>query len=149
MKKMLSLLLCVVFCILCASCGDGESQSNTNSSDSVSVSVIELLNQEDVKISFSGTSKDIGVGAGICLFVENYRTESIVVNIAEVSFNDVMQTVIQPQMPLHLTSPSKKSTQTFIFTNTKELSGKAQFKIRVMTEKYEEIFVSDFVEVTF
>lgn len=50
-------------------------------------------------------------------------------------------------MPMHLTSPSKKSTQPFIFANAKIKGGKAQFKIKVMNEKFEEIFETDFIEV--
>ncbi len=147
-KKFLSFFLCIVLCLVCSACGDySENQSNISSSDTNST--IELINQENVKISFSGTSKDIGIGEGIYLLVENSRSESIIVNIIEVSLNDIMQSVIQPQMPLHLTSPGKKSTQPYVFTNIKDLNGKAQFKIKVMNENFEELFVSDFVEVSF
>ena len=106
MKRLLLFLLCVVLCLVCSSCGisiDGyQEDSNTNAS-----STILLFDQENVKISFCGISPDVGVGEGIYLLIENLRSESIIVNIAEVSLNDVMQAVIQPQMPLHLTSPGK------------------------------------------
>ena len=148
MKRFLSLFLCIVLGLMCVACTvDNETPANTSNSNTDSTTL--LIDQENVKISFSGTSPDIGVGEGIYLLVENSRTESIIVNIAEVSLNDVMQPVIQPQMPLHLTSPSKQSKQPFVFTNIEDLSGKAQFKIKVLNENYEEIFVSDFVEVSF
>ena len=60
-----------------------------------------------------------------------------------------MKGVIQPQMPLHLTSPGKKSNQPYVFTNTKIKGCNAQFKIKILNENFEEIFTSDFVEVSF
>ncbi len=148
MKKFLSLFLCAVLCLICMSCGvDSNSTQNNSNSDTVSTTL--LIDQENVKISFGGTSPDSGIGKGIYLLVENSRTESIIVHITEVSLNDVMQAVIQPQMPLHLTSPGKQSKQPYIFTNIKDLSGTAQFKIEVLNENFEEIFVSDFVDVSF
>ena len=143
MKKIVSLCLCLVLCMVCSAC---ESQSN-NLEDSNTTTL--LLDKDNVKISFCGISPDIGIGEGIYLLVENARTESIIVNITEVSLNDVMQAVIQPQMPLHLTSPGKQSKQPFIFSNVEDLTGNAQFKIKVLNENFEEIFVSDFVEVSF
>ena len=148
MKKILSLLLCIALCLICSSCSvDNDSSQNNSNSNAVSATL--LIDKENVKISFCGTSPDIGVGEGIYLLVENSRNESIIVNIAEVSLNDVMQAVIQPQMPLHLTSPGKQSKQPFVFANVKDLNGKAQFKIKILNENFEEIFVSDFVEVSF
>jgi len=147
-KKLISVFLCITLCLICSSCGGG-SENPSNVSNSNDDSTVLLIDQENVKISYSGISPDIGVGEGIYLLVENSRTESIIVNIAEVSLNDTMQAVIQPQMPLHLTSPGKQSKQPFIFSNSKDLNGKAQFKIKVLNENFEEIFVSDFVEVTF
>ncbi len=108
-----------------------------------------LDSQENVKISFCGISPDIGIGEGIYLKVENSRSESIIVNIAEVSLNDTMQAVIQPQAPLHLTSPGKQSKQPFVFAKVTELSGKSQFKIKVLDENFKELFVTDFVEISF
>ncbi len=149
MKKFLSLFLCIVLCFACSACGvDNETSQNDSNSNADTTSTL-LIDQEDVKISFCGISPDIGVGEGIYLLVENSRTESIIVNITEVSFNDVMQAVIQPQMPLHLTSPGKQSKQPFVFSGVKDLNGKAQFKIKVMNENFKELFVSDFVEVSF
>ena len=52
-------------------------------------------------------------------------------------------------MPLHLTSPGKKSNQPYVFTNTKIKGCNAQFKIKILNENFEEIFTSDFVEVSF
>ncbi len=147
MKRFLSVFVCIVLCLICTACEvDIENTSNISKSDNDST--VLLIDEENVKISYSGISPDIGIGEGIYLLVENSRAESIIVNIAEVSLNDVMQTVIQPQMPLHLTSPNKKSKQTFVFTNVKDLAGKTEFKIRVLNENYQEIFVSDFVEVS-
>lgn len=148
MKKFVSLFLCLVLCLICSACGvDSDNPSNVSESNNDSTTV--LIDQENVKISYSGISPDVGIGEGIYLLVENSRTESIIVNIVEVSLNGVMQAVIQPQMPLHLTSPDKQSKQPFIFTNVKDLSGNTQFKIKVLNENFEEIFVSDFVEVSF
>ena len=141
--------MCIVLCFVCSACGvDNETPQNDSNSDADTTSTL-LIDQEDVKVSFSGISPDIGIGEGIYLLVENSRSESIIVNITEVSFNDVMQAVIQPQMPLHLTSPGKQSKQPFVFSGVKDLNGKAQFKIIVMNENFEELFVSDFVEVSF
>ena len=148
MKKLFSLFLCLVLCLICSACVGG-SEEPSNGSESNNDSTTLLIDQENVKISYNGISPDIGIGEGIYLLVENSRTESIIVNIAEVSLNDTMQAVIQPQMPLHLTSPSKQSKQPFVFSGVKDLNGKAQFKIKVMNENFEELFVSDFVEVSF
>lgn len=149
MKKFLSLFLCIVLCFACSACGTvNETSSGDSNSDADTTSTL-LIDQESIKISFCGISPDIGVGEGIYLLVENPRAESVIVNITEVSFNDVMQAVIQPQMPLHLTSPGKQSKQLFVFSGVKDLTGKAQFKIKVMNENYKELFVSDFVEISF
>ena len=148
MKKIFYVFMCILLCFTFSSCGsNGENPSGT--AETSSDSTVLLIEQEDVKVSYSGISPDVGIGEGIYLLVENSRTESIIVNIAEVSLNDTMQPVIQPQMPLHLTSPGKQSKQPFVFTNSKNLSGKAQFKIKILNENFEEIFVSDFVEVSF
>ena len=149
MKKFLSLFLCIVLCFACSACGvDNETSQNDSNSNADTTSTL-LIDQENVKISYNGISPDVGIGEGIYLLVENSRTESIIVNIAEVSLNDTMQAVIQPQMPLHLTSPGKQSKQPFVFSGVKDLNGKAQFKIKVMNENFEELFVSNFVEVSF
>ena len=148
MKKLFSLFLCLVLCLTCSACVGG-SEEPSNGSESNNDSTTLLIDQENVKISYNGISPDAGIGEGIYLFVENSRTESVIVNISEVSLNDTMQAVIQPQMPLHLTSPNKQSKQLFVFTNVKDLNGKAQFKIKVLNENFQEIFVSDFVEVSF
>lgn len=148
MKKLFSLFLCLVLCLICSACVGG-SEEPSNGSESNNDSTTLLIDQENVKISYNGISPDVGIGEGIYLLVENSRTESIIVNIAEVSLNDTMQAVIQPQMPLHLTSPGKQSKQPFVFSGVKDLNGKAQFKIKVMNENFEELFVSDFVEVSF
>ena len=148
MKKLFSLFLCLVLCLICSACVGG-SEEPSNGSESNNDSTTLLIDQENVKISYNGISPDVGIGEGIYLLVENSRTESIIVNIAEVSLNDTMQAVIQPQMPLHLTSPGKQSKQPFVFSGVKDLNGKAQFKIKVMNENFEELFVSDFVEISF
>ncbi len=148
MKKLFSLFLCLVLCLICSACVGG-SEEPSNGSESNNDSTTLLIDQENVKISYNGISPDVGIGEGIYLLVENSRTESIIVNIAEVSLNDTMQAVIQPQMPLHLTSPGKQSKQPFVFSGVKDLNGKAQFKIKVMNENFKELFVSDFVEVSF
>lgn len=152
MKKILSLFLCVVLCFCFSACGSdvgsGTTDSNTDNKTTVSDNIL-LLEQENVKISYCGISPDIGIGEGIYLLVENSRTESIIVQIAEVSLNDTMQAVIQPQMPLHLTSPDKQSKNAYVFTNVANLEGQAQFKIVVRDEGFKEIFTSDFVEISF
>lgn len=148
MKKLFSLFLCLVLCLICSACVGG-SEEPSNGSESNNDSTTLLIDQENVKISYNGISPDVGIGEGIYLLVENSRTESIIVNIAEVSLNDTMQAVIQPQMPLHLTSPGKQSKQPFVLSGVKDLNGKAQFKIKVMNENFEELFVSDFVEISF
>ena len=148
MKKLFSLFLCLVLCLICSACVGG-SEEPSNGSESNNDSTTLLIDQENVKISYNGISPDVGIGEGIYLLVENSRTESIIVNISEVSLNDTMQAVIQPQMPLHLTSPGKQSKQPFVFSGVKDLNGKAQFKIKVMNENFEELFVSDFVEISF
>lgn len=148
MKRIFYVFTCILLCLVFSSCGSN-SENSSSADEKNGDSAVLLIEQEDVKISYSGISPDVGIGEGIYLLVENSRTESIIVNIAEVSLNDTMQPVIQPQMPLHLTSPGKQSKQPFVFTNSKNLSGKAQFKIKVLNENFEEIFVSDFVEVSF
>ena len=148
MKKLFSLFLCLVLCLICSACVGG-SEEPSNGSESNNDSTTLLIDQENVKISYNGISPDVGIGERLYLLVENSRTESIIVNIAEVSLNDTMQAVIQPQMPLHLTSPGKQSKQPFVFSGVKDLNGKAQFKIKVMNENFEELFVSDFVEISF
>ncbi len=148
MKKLFSLFLCLVLCLICSACVGG-SEEPSNGSESNNDSTTLLIDQENVKISYNGISPDVGIGEGIYLLVENSRTESIIVNIAEVSLNNTMQAVIQPQMPLHLTSAGKQSKQPFVFSGVKDLNGKAQFKIKVMNENFEELFVSDFVEISF
>jgi len=148
MKKLFSLFLCLVLCLICSACVGG-SEEPSNGSESNNDSTTLLIDQENVKISYNGIGPDVGIGEGIYLLVENSRTESIIVNIAEVSLNDTMQAVIQPQMPLHLTSSGKQSKQPFVFSGVKDLNGKAQFKIKVMNENFEELFVSDFVEISF
>ena len=130
MKKILSLCLCVVLCFTFSACvsnnelnsSDLGSNNEVQSSeaDSNESTITLLLEKENVKISFSGISSDVGIGEGIYLLVENSRSESIIVNIAEVSLNDSMQAVIQPQMPLHLTSPGKKSNQPYVFSGVKD-----------------------------
>ena len=146
MKKILSLFLCLIFCVMCSACS-GDNVNFVDDTTTPTNSTLLLVEQENVKISFTGVSDDIGVGEGLLLLIENSRNESIIVNITEVSLNDVMQTVIQPQMPMHLTSSGKKSTQPFIFANAKIKGAKTQFKIKVMNENFEEIFETDFVEV--
>lgn len=148
MKRIFHVFTYILLCLVFSSCGSN-SENPSSADEKPGDSTVLLIEQEDVKISYSGISPDVGLGEGIYLLVENSRTESIIVNIAEVSLNDTMQPVIQPQMPLHLTSPGKQSKQPFVFTNAKNLSGKAQFKIKVLNENFEEIFVSDFVEVSF
>lgn len=147
MRKLVSIILCFILAFAFSGCTvDDKNSSNIENTDSKSE--IFLVDQENVKISFSGVSSDIGIGEGICLLVENSRSESIIISVSEVSLNDVMQTVIQPQMPLNLTSPGKESTQTFVFPNTKIEGNKAQFKIHVLNENYEEIFATQFIEVS-
>lgn len=147
MKKLLAIILAAMMMLSMAGCvAEIDTTDNANSNDKPTVL---LLDQENVKISFSGIGKDIGIGESMILLVENFRSESIIVNISEVSLNGVMKGVIQPQMPLHLTSPGKKSNQPYTFTNTKIEGSNAQFKIKILDENFEEIFVSDFVEVSF
>lgn len=88
MKKILSLFLCLIFCLMCSACSD----ENVNFDDDTTTtnSALFLVEQENVKISFTGVSDDIGVGEGLLLLIENSRNESIIVNISEVSLNDVM-----------------------------------------------------------
>ncbi len=148
MKKSFLVALCLLLCFIFSSCAVNDGGS-LNVSETKDDSEILLIEQENVKVSFSGISKNVGIGEGIYLLVENSRDESIIVNILEVSLNDTMQPVIQPQMPLNIISAGKNAKQPFVFTNTEKLSGNTQFKIKVMDENYNEIFISDFVEVTF
>ncbi len=146
MKKVFVLLFALVLAFPFAACGvlGGESSdSGSNNNDSVLV-----YDAENIKIYYSGTTKDIGIGEGLAFLVENSRPESIIVNMSDASYNDTMSTVIQPQMPLNVITSGKKSTQAFVFSNQKFDGGKVQFKFCILNENYNELFTTDFLEIT-
>lgn len=68
--------------------------------------------------------------------------------MSDVSYNDTISAVIQPQMPLNIISSGKKSTQAFVFSNQKFSGGKVQFKFCILNEDYNELFTTDFLEIT-
>ena len=146
MKKIFALLFALVLTFSFASCGDlGDESNNSESGKKDAVLVYDAKN---VKIYYTGISADLGVGEGLAFSVENSRSESIIVNMSDASYNDTMSAVIQPQMPLNIISSGKKSTQAFVFSNQKFSGGKVQFKFRILNEDYNELFTTDFLEIT-
>lgn len=146
MKRILSLVVIFVLIFSFAACSDlGDETGNSESDNKDSVLVYDA---DNIKIYYTGTSMDLGIGEGLTFLVENSRSESIIVYMEEASYNDVMANVIQSQMPRNLTTSGKKSTQVFIFSNQKFKGGKVQFKFRVLNENYTKIFTTDFLEIT-
>ena len=84
MKKLLAIILAAMMMLSMVACVF-EDESTDNDTNSVDESKILLIDEENVKISFSGIGKDIGIGESMILLVENFRSESIIVNISEVS----------------------------------------------------------------
>ena len=145
MKKVLSLFLCIVLCLLCAACAGG----NGNPTDNSQPVSTALLNQKGIKVTFDSICPDGGIGEGINLVVENSRNDNINIHIVEVSLNGASQTVVQPQMPACITAAGSQSTQSFVFAGADQLSGKAQFKIKVLNENFGNILMTGFVEISF
>ena len=160
MKRILLLLLTLVLTFSFVACDDAlnESESNdvswndsgeeSSNLGSAAKDPVLVFDAENVKIYYSGITPDLGVGEGLSFLVENSRSESIIVNMSEASYNDVMAAVIQPQAPLHITSSGKKSKQAFVFANQKLDGGTVQFKFLIMDENFKEIVTTDFLEIT-
>lgn len=128
---------------------DISSESSSKTSDETKVLLVE---NEDVKISLEGLSsrKELfEVGEGIKFLVENLRSESIIISVSEVSVNDMMKTVIQPQMPNNIISAGKSSIQTIIFQDAELENAVVELKFHVLNENYKEISVTDFIIIDF
>lgn len=150
MKKILALLLTLLLAFSFAACDASLDTSSDSSGDSSTKSnePVVVFDSENIKISYTGIVADYGVGEGLGFSVENSRSESIIVNMVDASYNDTMSAVIQPQVPLNVIIAGKKAEQPFVFSNKKFNGGKVQFKFRVLDENYKELFTTDFLEIT-
>lgn len=147
MKKIFVLLFALVITFSFAACDDLDDNVSNNFKSSNKDSVL-VYDAENVKIYYTGTTEDFGVGEGLAFLVENSRSENIIVNMSEASYNDTMSAIIQPQMPLNIITSGKKSTQTFVFSNQKFNGGRVQFKFLILNENFNELFTTDFLEIT-
>ena len=117
MKKILALLLTLLLALSFAACDASLDTSSDSSGDSSTKSnePVVVFDSENIKISYTGIVADYGVGEGLGFSVENSRSESIIVNMVDASYNDTMSAVIQPQVPLNVIIAGKKAEQPFVF----------------------------------
>lgn len=111
-----------------------------------------LVDKDGVKISVEGLKSKaelFGVGEGIAFLVENSRTDGVIISVSEASVNGMMKTVIQPQMPLNVTSAGKKSVQTFVFPDAQLDGAEVALKIHVLDADYKELFVTNSMTIQF
>ena len=111
-----------------------------------------LVNQNGVKISVEGIKSKaelFGVGEGLAFLVENSSASDIIITVSAASVNDMMKTVIQPQMPLNVTSAGKKSVQTIVFPDAQLEGAEVALKIHVSDSDFNELFVTDSITIQF
>jgi len=145
----LSTIVCIIAIVVIVAIlsEDSDSPSNnvsagastTQSTSSKQSSLI--VDQNNVKISVKSTSKTFGFEM-LNLQVENNSSKDVIVQISDVSVNNAMTVVIQPQSPLHITASGKNSVLPFNFASTKLKGATVEFNVEVRDENFNMLFTT-------